>query len=240
MEKLVEGIHKFQASVFRPNQEFFQQLAGGQSPQALFIGCSDSRIIPDLITQAAPGDLFVLRNAGNLVPPHGCGGSSGAEAAAIEYAVRGLGVKDIIICGHTRCGAMKALLEPDGLAAMPRVREWLRHADATREVVESVYPGLAPEARWKVTVEENVLAQLENLRTHPAVAVGLAIGELKLHGWVYKIETGQVFAYDPEAGQFVPVVRPDGVVAVPPIGRTTILNGRPASAREAVPGPAAV
>src|SRR5688572_20333504 len=107
MEKLVHGIHQFQANVFRSNREFYERLAGGQNPQALFITCSDSRVVPDLIPQASPGDLFVLRNVGNIIPSYGSG--SEAEAAAIEFAVRGLKVKDVVICGHTRCGAMHAL-----------------------------------------------------------------------------------------------------------------------------------
>ncbi len=205
MEKLIQGIHAFQANVFRQNFNFFRHLADGQAPQALFITCSDSRVVPELITQTDPGDLFVLRNIGNIVPPHGS--PSGAVASGIEYAVRGLKVKDVVVCGHTRCGAMDGLLNPATLADMPRVREWLRHADACREVVASVYGHLTGEARWKVAAEENVLTQLENLRTHPAVADGLADGALKLHGWVYKMESGQVFAYDPADGQFTPIVR---------------------------------
>lgn len=205
MEKLIQGIHAFQANVFRRNLDFFRDLADGQAPQALFITCSDSRVVPELITQTDPGDLFVLRNVGNIVPPHGS--PSGAVASGIEYAVRALKVKDIVVCGHTRCGAMDGLLNPDTLAALPRVREWLRHADACRAVLDSAYGHLTGEARWKVAAEENVLTQLENLRTHPAVADGLANGALKLHGWVYKMESGQVFAYDPADGQFTPIAR---------------------------------
>lgn len=203
MQKLVNGIHRFQSDIFRPNHELFQRLAGGQNPQALFITCSDSRVMPDLMTSADPGDLFVLRNAGNLIPPNGAAPNSG-EAATIEYAVDALGIKDIIICGHTRCGAMQALLQQESLANMPYVRRWLSHAAATREIILSQYENLDvfPDALWKATVEENVLVQLENLRTHPAVASGLARGVLKLHGWVYKIETGEVFAFDPAVGQF--------------------------------------
>ena len=205
MEKLIQGIHAFQTTVFRQNLEFFRELADGQTPQALFITCSDSRVVPELITQTDPGDLFVLRNIGNIVPPYGS--PSGAVASGIEYAIRALKVKDIVVCGHTRCGAMDGLLNPAAIAEMPRVQDWLKHADACREVVASVYGHLTGEARWKVAVEENVLTQLENLRTHPAVAVGLASGELKLHGWVYKMESGQVFAYDPADGQFGPLAR---------------------------------
>ncbi len=204
MQKLVEGIHRFQSDIFRPKHELFQRLAGGQNPQALFITCSDSRVMPDLITQAEPGDLFVLRNAGNLIPPNGAAPDSG-EAATIEYAVHALNIKDIIVCGHTRCGAMQALLQPESLGKLPRIRRWLSHAEATREIILSQYENLDlyPEALWKATVEENVLVQIENLRTHPSVAAGLARGQIKLHGWVYKIETGEVFAYVPERGQFL-------------------------------------
>lgn len=209
MEKLVKGIHKFESSVFRQKHELFKKLIGGQHPQALFITCSDSRVVPDLITQTDPGDLFVLRNAGNIVPTY-TGTGSGAEAAAIEYAIRGLGIQDIIVCGHTGCGAMKALLHPEQIASMPRVQEWLRHSQCCKEVVESLYSHLSGDQLWKVTVEENVLMQLENLRTHPSVAVALANGNLKLHAWVYKMETGQVFNYDPEYGQFEPLTRQDG------------------------------
>ena len=204
MEKLVQGIHKFQAEYFRPRHELFERLTSGQNPQALFITCSDSRVMPDLITQAEPGDLFVLRNAGNLIPPHLAGRDSG-EAATIEFAIKSLKIRDVIVCGHTLCGAMQALLRPELLADMPRMRQWLGQAEATREIIASSYQLPDPTAVWKATVEENVLVQLENLRTHPAVAAALAGGRLNLHGWVYKIETGEVFAYDPQDGQFEPL-----------------------------------
>lgn len=206
MQKLVNGIHRFQSDIFRPNHDLFQRLAGGQNPQALFITCSDSRVMPDMITSAEPGDLFVLRNAGNLIPPNGAALNSG-EAATIEYAVDALGIQDIIVCGHTRCGAMRALLYRESVENLPYVRRWLAHAEATREIILSQYENLDvfPEALWNATVEENVLVQLENLRTHPAVASGLARGRLKLHGWVYKIETGDVFSFHPEVGQFLNV-----------------------------------
>lgn len=215
MEKLISGIHKFQADVFAPNESFFHGLADSQAPQALFITCSDSRLVPDLICQTRPGELFVLRNAGNIVPPVTPGAPSG-EAATIEYAIRGLGVRHIVLCGHTRCGAMKAVIEPQCTATMPRVRQWLDHAQASAEIVCSCYSHLTGEAQWKVLVQENVLVQLEHLRTHPAVATALARGELKLYGWVYKIETGEVFAYRPESGQFTRIeAGEDATLAVP-------------------------
>jgi carbonic anhydrase len=204
MVKLVEGIHTFQTSIFRERHELFERLRRGQNPQALFITCSDSRVMPDLITQADPGDLFVLRNAGNLVPPHGAAPESG-EAATIEYAISSLKIRDVIVCGHTLCGAMHAIIHPEDVAELPRMRRWLEHAEATREIVRSQYADHPADLKWRVTVEENVLVQLENLRTHPCIAAALARGDVKLHGWVYKIETGQVFAYDPVTQQYLPV-----------------------------------
>ncbi len=218
MQKLIRGIHKFQSDVFRANEELFRRLVGGQTPQALFVTCSDSRVVPDLICQTDPGDLFVLRNAGNLIPPYSAG-PAGGEAAAVEYAIRALGIKDVIVCGHTRCGAMQSVLNPDALRTMPQVRQWLANADAACDIVRTHYADLPEEARWKVMAQENVLVQLENLRTHPAVAVGLASGELKLHAWVYKMETGEVFAFHPESGQFVPLAHPDGTGATAPAAR---------------------
>ena len=203
MQKLVTGIHHFQATVFGSEPEFYARLAEGQSPETLFITCSDSRINPNLITQTRPGELFILRNAGNIVPPYGA--ANGGEGATIEYAVAALGVKDIIVCGHSHCGAMKGLLEPDGLTELPAVRSWLGHAETTRRVIRENYAQLEGAALVTATVQENVLAQLENLRTHPSVAARIARGALHLHGWVYKIETGEVFAYDPTGGQFGPL-----------------------------------
>jgi carbonic anhydrase len=181
----------------------FERLADGQHPVALFITCSDSRINPNMVTQTDPGELFILRNAGNIIPPHGAG--NGGEAATIEFAIAGLGIPDIIVCGHSRCGAMQGLLNPERLKDMPAVASWLSHAEATRRIVRDKYRERTGAALLTTTVEENVLVQLENLRTHPSVAAGVAQGKLKLHGWVYKIETGEIFAYDPERGQFVSV-----------------------------------
>ncbi|MEO2088801.1 MAG: carbonic anhydrase, partial [Gemmataceae bacterium] len=144
-------------------------------------------------------------NAGNIVPPHGAG--NGGESATIELAVATLGVKDIILCGHTHCGAMKGLLEPEGLAEMPAVAAWLSHAETTRRIVRDNYSHLAGELLVTAAVEENVLVQLENLRTLPAVASRLVKGDLHLHGWVYKIETGEVFGFDHTSGQFVPIAQ---------------------------------
>lgn len=203
MQKLIQGIHRFQQEDFVPLQGLFEQLAKGQNPETLFITCSDSRIDPNLLTRSKPGDLFILRNAGNIVPPHGA--CNGGEAATIEFAVAALGVKDIIVCGHSHCGAMKGLLEPEQVASLPAVSAWLSHAETTRRIVRDNYTHLDPSRLLTATIEENVLVQLENLRTHPAVGSRLVRGDLHVHGWVYKMETGQVFAFDVSTGQFLPL-----------------------------------
>lgn len=203
MQKLIQGIHRFQADHFSSQRELFERLANGQHPEALFITCSDSRINPNLITQTEPGDIFILRNAGNIIPPHGAG--HGGEGATIEFAVTGLGVQDIVICGHSHCGALKGLLHPESLQDMPAVAAWLSHAEATRRIIREKYSDRTGAAQLTTAIEENVLVQIENLRTHPAVASRLACGKMKLHAWVYKIETGQIFGYDSRLGQFTPL-----------------------------------
>ncbi|XXT17299.1 carbonic anhydrase [Sorangium sp. So ce429] len=203
MQKLADGLHKFHAEVCRTHEDLFRHLARGQRPEALFITCSDSRINPNLITQTQPGDIFIVRNAGNIVPPYGAG--NGSEAAAIEFAVAHLEVKHIIVCGHTLCGAMRGLLDPKGLDDLPSVKSWLQHAELTRRLVQENYPHIEGEDRLTITVEENVLAQIENLRTHPTVRARLARGELSLYAWVFKIETGQVFQFEHSSGQFGPM-----------------------------------
>jgi carbonic anhydrase len=204
MQKLVEGIHQFQNDIFGSQQSLFERLVEGQQPLALFITCSDSRIDPSLLTQTKPGELFIMRNAGNIVPPHGAVG--GGEAATIEYAVSVLGVKEIVICGHSHCGAMDGLLHPRSLDELPAVRSWLSYADATRRIIRENYGHISePADRLTATVEENVLTQVEHLRTHPSVAVALARKQLTVHAWVYKFETGEVFSYRPAQGQYLPV-----------------------------------
>jgi carbonic anhydrase len=214
MQKLIDGIHRFQRDVFQSRQAFFEDLANGQSPEALFITCSDSRVNPNLITQTEPGELFILRNAGNIVPTYGP--SHGGEAATIEYAVDVVGVQDIIVCGHSHCGAMKATLSPESCRDLPAVSSWLSHTEATRRIIRDNYQHLSGEALINAAVQENVLVQLEHLQTHPCVISGVRKRRLKLHAWVYKIETGQVFTYQPEQGQFIPS---DGAVEAVDITR---------------------
>ncbi|QDV81100.1 carbonic anhydrase [Planctomycetes bacterium TBK1r] len=204
MQKLVDGIHKFQRELFSQDQQLFETLVEGQNPLALFVTCSDSRIDPSRLTQTRPGELFIQRTAGNIVPPYGS--VHGGEAATIEYAVSVLKVRDIVICGHSHCGAMAGLLDPQSIEPLPAVKAYLEHAEATRRIVQENYGHLTdPEKRLTLTVEENVLVQLESLRTHPSVAAAIGRGQLKLHGWVYKFETGEVFAFNPDEAQFLPL-----------------------------------
>ena len=216
MQKLVAGIHEFQQQIFSSKQQLFETLAEGQQPPTLFITCSDSRITPSLVTQTDPGELFVLRNAGSIVLPYGA--VDGGESATIEYAVSVLGVTDIIVCGHSHCGAMGGLLDLSQLNELPCVRSWLRHAESTRRIMEESYSHLTdPAARLTTAVEENVLVQIENLKTHPSVAAALARNSLNLHGWVYRFETGQVLGYHADQRQFIPVT--EGCCSVPSISR---------------------
>lgn len=201
MERLVKGIRNFQSGYFRLRRKLFERLAEAQSPETMFITCADSRVAPSLLMQAEPGSLFTLRNAGNIVPPYGV--AQGGESATIEYGVAVLGVKHIIVCGHSQCGAIKALLRSEEAKELPAVRAWLAHAEPIRRVIEENYDGLDEAARLDAAIKENVLAQLANLRTHPTVAAKLAEGELQMHGWFYQIKSGEVFAYDSEQKQFV-------------------------------------
>ena len=203
MQKLVQGIHRFREHIFRSEREFFERLILGQRPETLFITCSDSRINPNLLTQTRPGELFILRNAGNIVPASG--GPVTGELATIEYAVTLLGVNDIIVCGHSHCGAIQGLLTPQLMERLPALQSWLRHAERTERVIREEYSHLTGEALVTAAVQENVLSQLENLKTHPSVAAALEAGTLHVHGWVYKIETGEVFSYNPASGQFDPI-----------------------------------
>ncbi|MEE7559926.1 carbonic anhydrase, partial [Xanthomonas sp. Kuri4-2] len=210
MESLLKGFVNFRNNVYPQQKEVFQQLAEGQSPHTLFITCADSRIMPELIFSAQPGELFVLRNIGNVVPPYSQ--HVGGVIAAIEYAVAALGVKHIVICGHTDCGAMKAVLKPSLLEGVPSVAAWLKHTDTARHVAaHHDHPHGSDEALACLT-EENVVSQLDHLRTQPVVAARLAAGTLRLHGWIYDIAHGDIRAFDTQAGKFLPLLPEAGEV----------------------------
>jgi carbonic anhydrase len=202
MKKLISGLRDFRNSYVSTNSDLFEQLSQGQNPSVLFITCSDSRLAPFLMTNSDLGDLFVIRNAGNIVPPFGA--ANGGEGAAIEYAIHALGIEQIIVCGHSHCGAMKGLLQLGKLEEqMPLVYDWLRHADATRRLVADNYADREGEELLEITVAENVLTQIENLKTYPVVRSKMYQGKLQIYAWVYYIETGEVMAFDPETHTYV-------------------------------------
>lgn len=203
MKHVIEGVLKFRSEVFPRHKALFSDLANGQSPQVLFITCADSRIDPSLVTQCEPGELFICRNAGNIVPPWGAAAES--NTASIEYAISVLGVSDLVVCGHTDCGAMKGALSPEGLTQLPQVSGWLGHSQAAVSTAKARHPGLEGAALLEAVTEENVLLQLQHLRTHPAVSAALARGTLRLHGWVYDIGAGEIRAHSNQSGQFEPV-----------------------------------
>jgi len=203
MPHFAAGVIRFQNEVYPEKKELFEALSKGQSPEALFITCSDSRIETAMITQTEPGELFICRNAGNIVPPRTT--YTGGMTASIEFAVAALNVPHIVICGHTECGAMKGAMDIDGLDALPHVKEWLAFSKAAVSVVDELLPEGDDQERMDLLLEQNVVLQLQHLKTHPSVAARLAKGDLKLHGWVYDIKTGAVKAYDDASNSFEPV-----------------------------------
>ena len=204
MNELIGRVFSFGKEVFPRQSDLYAKLSEGQSPKALIISCADSRVAPEHIMQAAPGDLFVCRNAGNIVPPHAL--QNGGVTSTVEYAVMVLGVRDIIICGHSDCGAMKAVANPAGLDKMPNVAAWLRHSEVAAQVVAEGYPNISPKERIHAISLENVVAQLAHLRTHPSVAAGVARGDISLHGWFFDIGRGQILALDGATGRFEQVI----------------------------------
>ncbi|AFY88276.1 MAG: Carbonic anhydrase [Chroococcidiopsis cubana SAG 39.79] len=202
MKKLIKGLRDFKTNYFSTHTELFEQLAHGQKPRVLFISCSDSRVDPNLITQTEIGELFVIRNAGNIIPPYGA--ANGGEGAAVEYAIHALGIEQIVVCGHSHCGAMKGLLQLDKLQEeMPLVYDWLKHAEATRRLIKENYKSYQTEELLEIAIAENVLTQIENLRTYPVVHSRMYQGKLKIYGWIYHLETGEVLAYDPDSHSYV-------------------------------------
>ena len=203
MDRILDGVRQFRKDVYPDRKDLFEQLAGGQSPQALFITCADSRVVPDLITQSQPGDLFICRNAGNMIPSYG--EALGGVSATIEYAVVALDVEHIIVCGHTDCGAMKGILHPELVKEMPAVAKWLAYGDLARAMMKENYPEMPEKEMLNALTRENVVAQIEHLHTFPCVAARLARGKLQLHAWIYDIQKGEVQAWAPEKGAWIPI-----------------------------------
>src|SRR5271170_831012 len=209
MQRLIEGVHKFQTDEFGNYRKLFRKLSQeGQNPHTLFITCSDSRVLAELITQSKPGDLFVVKNVGNIVPPSNVTGDTNSTAAAIEFAVENLGVSDIVICGHSQCGAISCLLGETPVGeSTPHLRDWLHLAGPVLGTMKKEYAHLKTNAeRSTAAAVENVLFGLENLHSYHCVQERLMDGTLRLHGWFFEIATAELFAYDPESLQFQPLV----------------------------------
>jgi carbonic anhydrase len=208
VQEIIDGFFKFRRDIFPERRDLFRKLAANQQPRTLFIACSDSRMVPELITQREPGELFVIRNAGNIIPSFGP--EPGGVTATVEYAVSVLGVRDIVVCGHSDCGAMKAITSCDCMADLPAVRSWLLYADSAK-LINDATPHRSDRERLESMIRENVICQINNLRTHPSVALAIAQGRLDLHGWVYDIESGSVTVFDKTALSFKPLEATDVV-----------------------------
>jgi len=202
-ERLLAGVERFQREVYPQRKAEYQKLVReGQHPHALFITCADSRVDPELITQSGIGEIFVSRNIGNMVPAYG--DALGGVSAIVEYAVAALEVSHVVVCGHTECGAMVGLLHPEKVAKWPIVKSWLRHGDAALSVARHLAKDPDADPTLDELTEENVILQLQHLRTHPSVAGRVAQGTLGLSGWVYDIAHGKVRIYNEEQRKFLP------------------------------------
>lgn len=203
MKDALEGYKKFRSEIFPQMKDHYRLLAEMQAPHTLFITCADSRIVPNLMLQAEPGELFICRNVGNVVPP--VGELVGGTASTIEYAVEVLKVKHLVICGHSDCGAIRAVLEQRDLSRLPITAQWLRYIETAWQPRKAGVSTDDFKARHTAMIRANIIAQVENLKTHPEVASGLAQGTLQVHGWYYDIVAGAIEEYDGRAGKFVPL-----------------------------------
>jgi carbonic anhydrase len=206
LARIVSGVAKFQADVFPARRQEFEQMSHQQHPIATFFTCADSRILPAMLLQTKAGEIFTERTPGNIVPRYS--DHVGGVTASMEYAVMVLRVPLIIICGHTDCGVMKAMLAPEQTSGMPALQTWMRHALAARDRLLRDHAGASNEEKLRLITEYNVLEQLENLKTHPAVEAGMAKGELEIQGWIYDIGGGSVSVADPQSGVFHPLTPP--------------------------------
>ncbi len=204
MERLIEGHKKFLAEVFPRRRSEFHLLAESQAPEWLFITCSDSRIVPDLILGTGPGDLFISRSIGNIVPVSM--NDVDGVTATIEYAVDVLKVKHVILCGHSDCGALKAALDRRGLEKLPKASRWLQHVEAAFTHRQPLNSADGAHAELASLIRGNVVAQLLNLRAQPSVARAMREGQLEVHGWYYEILSGRIETYDEDARRFVALI----------------------------------
>lgn len=202
MEKFIAGITRFQNEVFPRDRHLYEQLAAGQNPETLYIGCSDSRVLPNELMQAKPGELFICRTAGNLVPPYG---EAGGVGATVEFAIEVLKVRHVVLCGHSDCGAMKALMNPDKLKGLKIVASWIRHADRVAAVAAEMHGDLNDRDFLSRLIEENVVTQIDHLMTYPCVAAKVRSGNLYVHGMVFDIPSGEVRLLDRDSLTFLPL-----------------------------------
>lgn len=202
MEKFIAGITRFQNEVFPRDRHLYEQLAAGQNPETLYIGCSDSRVLPNELMQAKPGELFICRTAGNLVPPYG---EAGGVGATVEFAIEVLKVRHVVLCGHSDCGAMKALMNPDKLKGLKVVASWIRHADRVAAVAAELHGDLNDRDFLSRLIEENVVTQIDHLMTYPCVAAKVRSGNLYVHGMVFDIPSGEVRLLDRDSLTFLPL-----------------------------------
>src|SRR5262245_39011572 len=209
MQRLLEGVHRFREEEFGKYQAMFRRLSRqGQKPHTLCITCADSRVLAELITDSHPGDLFVIKNVGNIIPPADGGGEFNSTAAGIEFAVELLGVTDIVVCGHSQCGAVGALMSDECATNLRHLHNGVQLAEPVRELINTKYGHLkSVEARVRAAEEENVLFAIERLHSYECVRRKLADGTLRLHAWFFKIASGELFAYQPDQKQFVPISR---------------------------------
>ncbi|MCZ6910776.1 MAG: hypothetical protein O7C56_07735 [Rickettsia endosymbiont of Ixodes persulcatus] len=203
--QLLKGIRHFKNHQLKEEKDLLASLSKGQSPDVLFITCSDSRLSPHSFTHSGLGELFLGRNPGNIIPPYPDTAMPSGEASTIEFALLHLNCKEIIICGHSHCGAMKGLLTPDLREKLPHTAAWLSHSHLLVEHIERRHPNINQDPSLKLMhlTQDNVLLQMEHLKTHPAVKERLAAGTLKIHGWYYEIETGEVHIYNPRKKIFI-------------------------------------
>ena len=207
---LIKGVDSFQKKTFKKKREKYADLVkNGQNPKALFIGCSDSRVMPNLITSSGPGDLFVYRNVGNFVPPFNPEVEYHGTAAAIEYAVSHLEVSNIIICGHSHCGAIRGVYEKDhhDMSEVVHLEKWLELGDRAKKIVENMAKRepMSLEEKLKHTEQISVIFSMQNILTYPLVTSRVLDGKLSIRGWYYKLETGKILYYDEDEMQFLPI-----------------------------------
>ena len=203
MDKLFKGILDFRSEDFEAHKELFNELGRGQNPHTLFVGCSDSRVVPTMITKTTPGELFIVRNIANIVPPYNLKGQFVGTASLIEYAVMSLSVDTIVVCGHSNCGGCYAVNQPpEDLEHMPNLRMWLDIISEVPARVNRLMKGTSEAEREWITEKVNILVQMKNLLTYPFVKERVDAGTLKIMGWYYIIETGEIFNFNDETGHF--------------------------------------